>query len=69
MPEKRPGFFTNFIVRAIVGMSLIFFVNEFLASKGIGIAVGYNLISLLISGTLGVPGVAMLYGIVLFPTL
>lgn len=69
MPEKRPGFVVNFIVRAIVGMSLIFFINEFLSSKGMDVAVGYNLISLLTTGTLGVPGVAMLYGIVLFPTL
>ena len=30
MPEKRSHLFTNFIVRAIVGMALIFFVNEFL---------------------------------------
>lgn len=69
MQENRPGFILNFIVRAIVGMSLIFFVNEFLSSKGIGVSVGYNLITLLTSGTLGIPGVAMLYGIVLFPTL
>ena len=63
MPEKRPGFIVNFFVRAFVGVCMIFFVNEFLAYQGINVAVGMNLFSFLTSGTLGIPGVALLYGI------
>ena len=63
MSEKRPGFIVNFFVRAFVGVCMIFFVNEFLAYQGINVAVGMNLFSILTSGTLGIPGVALLYGI------
>lgn len=59
----------NFIVRAIFGLGLIFFVNEFLATRGYDTLVGMNAISLLTSGVLGIPGVCLLYGIVAFPFL
>ena len=52
MAEKRSHLFANFIVRAVVGAALIFFVNEFLSSQGIAVRVGLN-----------PPGVALLYGI------
>lgn len=61
--ENRPGIIVNFLIRAIVGMCMIFFVNEFLSSRGINIMVGMNPLSFLTSGTLGIPGVALLYGI------
>ena len=63
MPEKRSHLFTHFIVRAIVGMALIFFVNEFLGYQGIDVRVGMNPWTFLTSGILGTPGVALLYGI------
>lgn len=63
MPEKRSHLFTNFIVRAIVGAVLIFFVNEFLGAQGIAVRVGLNPWTVLTSGILGTPGVALLYGI------
>lgn len=63
--KKRAVIVLNFIVRAVVGMICIYFINHFLASQGISVAVGMNLISVLTSGTLGVGGVALLYGIVL----
>ena len=66
MSERRPGFFVNFFVRALVGMTLIFFVNEFLASKGIEASVGLNVVSFMVSGTLGIPGVGLLYGIIFY---
>lgn len=65
MSEKGSGV-VNFLVRALLGMAMIFFINEFLASKGMEIAVGMNLVSFGISGLFGVPGVALLYGIVLY---
>lgn len=63
MAEKRSHLFANFIVRAVVGAALIFFVNEFLSSQGIAVRVGLNLWTILTSGILGTPGVALLYGI------
>ncbi len=63
MVEKRSHLFANFIVRAVVGAALIFFVNEFLSSQGIAVRVGLNPWTILTSGILGTPGVALLYGI------
>ena len=68
MREKN-YFWVNFIVRAILGMGIIFFANEFLTQKEIAVEVGFNAISFLVSGCLGLPGVAMLYGIVAMPIL
>ena len=68
MKEKKL-FLVNFIVRAILGMGIIFFANQFFVHKEIGLEVGFNVISLLVSGCLGLPGVAMLYGIVAMPIL
>ena len=65
MDENHSNILVNFIVRAVVGMGVIFFTNEFLASRGISEAVGMNGLSFLTSGTLGIPGVCLLYGILL----
>lgn len=64
--KKKTPFWINFIVRAILGMGVIFFVNQFLDYRNISVSVGLNLISLLTSGTLGLPGVCLLYGIVCY---
>ena len=66
MSKNRPGIIMNFVIRALVGMALIFFVNEFLASRGSEVSVGMNVATFLTSGTLGIPGVALLYGIVFY---
>ena len=66
---EKNHFWVNFIVRAILGMGIIFFANEFLTQKEIAVEVGFNAISFLVSGCLGLPGVAMLYGIVAMPIL
>lgn len=64
MKEKGIEIIVNFIVRAVLGVAVIFFVNQFLDSQKIPVAVGLNLLSFLTSGILGLPGVALLYGIV-----
>lgn len=69
MSEERPGMFLNFFIRALIGMAIIFFVNYFLDSQGIEASVGMNGVSFLTSGILGIPGVALLYGIVLYDIL
>lgn len=67
--KQKSQFLVNFIVRAILGMGVIFFVNYFLEQQEIAISVGLNAISFLAAGFLGLPGVAMLYGIVSIPIL
>ena len=67
MKERGSGFVV--IVRVIVGMAVIFFINQFLESQGMDRTVGINLVSFLTSGFLGLPGVALLYGILLWEIL
>lgn len=69
MNERRPSIIVNFMIRALIGMAIIFFLNEFLDSRGIGVHVGMNGVSFLTSGAFGIPGVALLYGIVLYKIL
>ena len=54
----------NFVVRMVIGLALIFFVNQFLALNDISMSVGMNPLTAATSGILGVPGVCMLYGMV-----
>lgn len=63
MGEKLIRAAVNFFVRNVIGIALIFFVNEFLSLQGISVSVGMNPGTVLTSGILGVPGVALLYGI------
>ena len=56
----------NFFVRMMIGVMLIFLVNQFLAEKDIDVSVGMNPVTAVTSGTLGVPGVCLLYGIVFY---
>lgn len=70
MQEEQGGsVVVNFIIRAVVGMGLIFFINQYLESKGVSLCVGLNGISFLTSGILGIPGVAMLYGMLAYKNL
>lgn len=66
MPEKQPHIMINFFVRVILGIAMIFFVNEFLEYENIAVRVGMNPLTLLTSGVLGTPGVALLYGIAFY---
>lgn len=66
MPERQPHTMINFFVRVILGIAMIFFVNEFLEFENISVRVGMNPLTLLTSGVLGTPGVALLYGIAFY---
>lgn len=68
MKEKN-NFLVNFMIRAVLGMGLIFIANQYFEYKEIALQVGWNAVSFLTSGFLGLPGVAMLYGIVAIPIL
>ena len=63
MKEKRSSVIVNFIIRAVVGFAVIFFLNQFLAMQGLSVRVGMNPVTFVTAGTLGAPGVALLYGI------
>ena len=59
----------NFFILAAVGMALIFFINQYVIPPDSSINVGMNAVSFLTSGTLGIPGVGLLYGIMCYQIL
>lgn len=61
--QKRMVVLRNFFLRLVIGMAVIFAVNVILEKTGIDVSVGMNPISVFTAGALGLPGVAMLYGI------
>ena len=61
--RKRAEWLLNMVLRAVLGMIVIYFVNSFLSGKGVGQMVGINVISFLTSAILGFPGVLGLYGL------
>ena len=63
MAEKGVRIIVNLFVRVVVGIALVFFVNEFMSLQEVPVQVGINPITVLTSGILGVPGVALLYGL------
>ena len=63
MAEKGVRIIVNFFVRVVVGIALVFFFNDFMSLQLFHVQVGINPITVLSSGILGVPGVALLYGI------
>lgn len=66
MSDHRSHVVVNFLVRAVLGMALIFFINQFLETKGVSLHVGLNPLTFCASGVFGVPGVALLYGITFY---
>lgn len=56
----------NFFVRMIIGITVVFLVNQLLLTKEIEVNVGINPVTAVTAGSLGVPGVCLLYGIVFY---
>ena len=69
MEDKLTSFFVTFFIRALIGLTLIFFINHYVLPEETALNVGINAVSLLTSGTLGVPGVCLLYSILIFQNL
>ncbi|WMC94351.1 pro-sigmaK processing inhibitor BofA family protein [Kineothrix sp. MB12-C1] len=67
--RRKKEWVINFILRAVTGTVAAFFLNGFLVSQGISIAIGINPITVLTSGILGFPGLIALYGINLYALL
>ena len=61
--RRRANFLLSFLTRVLVGMSGIYFINRFLEAGQIPMAVGWNPVSLLAAGSLGLGGVALLYAV------
>ena len=51
------------ILVILIGVLCSHFLNSFFLARGLDVAVGINLISFLTYGTLGISGMAALYGI------
>ncbi len=69
MSNKLIGWAMTFLLRGIIGMVSIYLINIFLGNQGYDIQVGMNLVTFLTSGTLGFPGVGLLYGVLLYQIL
>lgn len=59
----------NFVLRAVMGTIGIYFLNNYLITRQISVAVGINPMTVLTSGILGFPGLIVLYGINFFKAL
>lgn len=53
----------NLLLRSVLGIVAIYFINAALEKIGISSCVGINIYTALTSGILGIPGIAALYGI------
>ena len=69
MGNKALSAVVKFFVRAVVGMALIFFINQYVLPPDSSINVGMNAVSFLTSGSLGIPGVGLVYGIMWYQIL
>ena len=67
--NKWGNMVVNFVIRAILGMGLIYFINQYLLPGDNALNVGLNAVSFLTSGSLGIPGVCLLYGILFYQNL
>ncbi|GFI46724.1 hypothetical protein IMSAGC019_02043 [Lachnospiraceae bacterium] len=61
--KNKAEWIINFVLRGVLGMVMVYFVNYFLSGRIPGIEIGYNPVTFITSGILGIPGVLMLYGI------
>lgn len=59
----------NVVMRSILGIIAMYFINAALTQRGISLGVGINPLTVLTSGILGIPGLAVLYGIGIYKSL
>ena len=69
MQNKAVSAVINFFIRAVVGMALIFFINQYVLPDDSSINVGLNAVSFFFFFSLGIPGVGLLYGIMWYQIL
>ncbi len=61
--RRRMDLVVGFILRAVSGVVCIYVVNQIMLRVGFGGTLGWNPITVLTSGFLGIPGLIALYGI------
>lgn len=61
--RKKIEWLLNIVMRSILGIIAIYFINHVLAFWGISLGVGINIVTVLTSGILGIPGLLGLYGL------
>lgn len=61
--RKKIEWIVNFLLRMVMGTIGIYFINYVLTKYGLEGSVAINPLSVLTSGFLGIPGLAVLYGI------
>ena len=61
--RSRTELLLNVILRGVLGLLAVYFVNAFMEASGISLHVGIGVPSALVSGVLGMPGVLLMYGI------
>ena len=66
---RKVEWLVNFVLRAVMGTIGIYAFNYLLAARQMQVAVGINPLTILTSGILGFPGIAVLYGIHFFKIL
>lgn len=61
--RKRPDYVITFLLRIGLCFVAIYFLNDALLGKEISICIAYNIVTFLVCGILGFPGLFLLYGI------
>ncbi len=61
--RKRPDYTINFFLRIALCFVSIYFINHVLLDKGISVCVAMNIVTFLVCGFLGFPGLFLLYGL------
>lgn len=64
--KHRPDLIIDFGLRACIGTAGICLLDFVLKSRGYGIGVGVNGITILSNGLLGLPGFILLYGLAIY---
>lgn len=61
--RRKNEWIINFVLRIVMGIIVIYTGNLVFGYYGVDVSVAINPISILVSGFLGIPGIAVLYGI------
>lgn len=61
--RKRADFAINFFLRIGLCFVAVYFLNDAFLQKGISVCVAMNMVTFLVCGFLGFPGLFLLYGI------
>lgn len=61
--RKRLEWLLNLLMRSILGIVAIYFINNTLAAQGISLGIGINAVTVLTCGILGIPGLMVVYAL------